>query len=495
MTRRSSLRTWLLLVAILFAGLVVGGVALTTYVVVSDGMSLVAHDAALSIAQNAAQIAKQETTNAKLSAAEEGLDGAEREREAERLFQRRVPEMFRAGTLSAGAYAFYAGASEPFWFSGEAAVLPDAEEQRLRALEQNQTIESTLDEGGVLSGLFGPARLGTFVVHVPLSLPAGKVGVLDVAYSPEREEAVIDAIRFPMAMLAVSAMVIMIIMMQTSMGWVLKLVDDLRKAADSIDAGRLDVHLPDEGQHEIGDLARSINELVDRLRRRAEVQTRFVADASHELATPVAGIRGYTNILRAWGADDPEVLDEAINAIDKESRRMARLCSDLLSLVRSERALEFRTVRFDVNALCREVLAAAATRYLDRGLIFEGPEEGPLMMYGDPDRTEDAVSILVDNASKYTDTGGSVRVATRRRKERIFIDVSDTGAGIPPEDLPNIFERFYRSDASRSQETGGFGLGLPIARTIVDAAGGSMRVESRLGEGTTFTIELPRGRG
>jgi len=491
---RSSLRTWLLLVAILFAGLVVGGVALTTYVVVSDGMSLVAHDASVAVAQSAAQIVKQETTNAKLAAAEEGLEGDAREREAERQFQRRVPEMFRAGSLAAGAFAFYEESLEPVWFSDEQALLPGAESQRRRALELNQTTESTLDEGGVLDGLFAPAKLGTYVVHVPLDLPRGERGVLDVAYFPTREEAVIDAIRFPMAMLAVSAMIIMIVMMQTSMGWVLKLVDDLRRAADSIDAGQLDVHLPEEGQHEIGDLARSINALIDRLRRRADVQTRFVADASHELATPVAGIRGYTNILRAWGADDPEVLDEAIRAIDKESRRMARLCGDLLSLVRSDRALEFKISRFDVNARCREILAAAATRYLYKGLEFVGPEDESLVMMGDPDRVEDAISILVDNACKYTAEGGQVRIATRKRRDRVQIQVADTGIGIPQDDLPNIFERFYRSDASRSQETGGFGLGLPIAKAIVEATGGAIDVKSREGEGTTFTILLPRGR-
>ncbi|MDO8987780.1 MAG: HAMP domain-containing sensor histidine kinase, partial [Coriobacteriia bacterium] len=223
-------------------------------------------------------------------------------------------------------------------------------------------------------------------------------------------------------------------------------------------------------------------------------QTRFVADASHELATPVAGIRGYTNILRAWGGDDPEVREEAINAIDRESRRMARLCSDLLALVRNERGIEFRNVRFDVNARCREVLAAAATRYIAKGLTFTGPEVGQIVMMGDPDRIEDAISILVDNAAKYTPDAGRVALRTRRRRDTIIIEVEDTGVGIPVDDLESIFDRFYRSDASRSKETGGFGLGLPIAKTIVDGAGGTIDVHSELGAGTRFTLRLPRGR-
>ena len=491
---RSSLRTWLFLVSVLFAGLVIGGVALTTYVVVSDGMSEVAHDATLRIARDALEIARDEATIAKLEAAGEGLTGIQRELEAERQFLRSVPQMFRGAGLSEGDFAFYDEDDEPYWFSDERALLSDVEEFHRSALERRQSVEHSVDVGGVLAGLYGPARLGVYVVHVPIDLPNDKIGVLDVVYFPEQEEAVIDAIRFPMAALAASAVFIMVIMMQTSMGWVLKLVDDLRQAADAIDAGQLDVELPVQGEHEIGALAKSINNLIGRLRRRSEAQTRFIADASHELATPVAGIRGYANILRAWGKEDPEVRDEAINAIDRESRRMARLASDLLSLVRNERTPEYRSVRFDINVRCREILAGAATRYIEKGLEYEGPEEGQLMLNGDPDRLEDVISILVDNACKYTPAGGSVMLRTRRKRDSIIVEVSDTGVGIPARDLPNIFERFYRSDKSRSKATGGFGLGLSIAKSIIDAAGGEVEVASTEGVGTTFTLKLPRGR-
>jgi len=492
--RRSSLRTWLLIVSVLFAALVVGGVALTTYVVVSDAMSVVAHDVTIRIASGASQIARSEATEAKIWAAEQGLVGEARELEARRQFLRTIPEVFSASGVGEGRFVYYDENLDLLWFSDETAVVNPDEPARARALELGQTTESSVGQGSTLDGLFGPSQLGTYVVHVPIDVPGGERGILDIVYEPSREERTIDAIRVPMATLALAATVIMVIIMQVSMAWVLRLVDDLRKAADSVDAGDLNVRLPAEGEHEIAELGRSLNGLLDRLQRRAEGQARFVADASHELATPVAGIRGYTNILRAWGKDDPEVRDEAIAAIDRESRRMARLCSDLLALVRDEREMVFKEARFDVNARCREVLAGAATRYMEKNLEFQGPGEGQLMLYSDADRIEDAVSIFVDNAAKYTPDGGKVSVTTRRKRDAVLIAVSDSGMGIPEEDLPNIYERFYRSDISRSKETGGFGLGLPIAKAIADAADGTIFIESTVGEGSTFTLSLPRSR-
>ncbi len=485
--RRSSLRTWLLLVSVLFAVLTVGGISLTTYIVVSDGMVSVARervDQFVGVSQNIVELQVRAVEG------ELGEDASGSSALSE--IAGRLDLIYTGRTSSEPQLAIYDSELELVWASSEEALVEGAVPGREQALHQNEVVRVSREDVNPLRGLLGPAVLPMQIVHLHVGLPAGEVGVMDVTYVPEREEQVIDAIRTPMTVLAVSAMSIMVIMMQASMGWVLKLIDDLRRAAESVDAGQLNVHLPDEAEHEIGDLARALNGLIDRLRRKSEAQTRFIADASHELATPVAGIRGYTNILRAWGADDQEVRNEAIDAIDRESRRMARLCSDLLALVRDERALTFTNVRFDLNARCRQTLAAAATRYMSKGLEFVGPDEGQLIMVGDPDRIEDAVAILVDNAAKYT-RAGMVSLKTRRRRDMVMIEVADTGEGIPQQDIQSIFERFYRSDISRSEKTG-FGLGLPIARAIIDAAGGSIEVESTVGVGSVFTIKLPRGR-
>ncbi len=496
--RPLSIRARVLYLAIVFAVLLVGSVTLATYFFVADGMARSAQDTTWRLARTASETIAKATTTAKLQAASEGLEGQEREVEALRLLMREVPDLFTVGGVEDGSIALHVRESTDsqlrlVWFSDSRAAT-EQQDGRERALADRQPQQSGPAGRNLLTGMFSEANLGVYVVHIPLDLPDQAVGVMDIVYMPLREEAILDSARQPMAIVGAFALLIAVLMMQIIMGWVLSLVNDLRTAAERVDAGQLDIRLPEEGEHEIADLAKALNHLIERLRRRAEAQTRFVADASHELATPVAGIRGYVNILRAWGAGDPEMREEAIAAIDRESRRMARLCSDLLSMIRSEGVLDFRNVRFDINAASREVLAGAATRYMDKELEFVGPDQGPLWLYGDPDRIEEALSILVDNACKYTLAAGRVQVTSRRHRDRVIVEVTDTGVGIPEADLPSIFERFYRSDTSRSKDTGGFGLGLPIAKHIIDASGGMIWVRSKVASGTTFTISLPRNR-
>ncbi|MDZ4655684.1 MAG: HAMP domain-containing sensor histidine kinase [Coriobacteriia bacterium] len=495
--RLSSIRARVLYLAGVFSLLLVGSVTLATYFFVADGMSRSAQETTWRLTQVTSHAIARTTTTVKLDAAAKGLEGVERESEAQRQLLRAIPDVLGAGGAEEGAYAFYiedeSGAFRLVWYSDEAGV-NNLEASRRLAIERQQPIQSGPRQAGAFTGMFTSADLGTYIVHIPLTLPDRTRGILDVVYIPDKEEAILDSARAPMLIVAVFSLLIAVFMTQIIMGWVLSLVDDVRVAADSIDAGQLDVSLPEEGEHEIARLAHVLNNLMNRLRIRAEAQTRFIADASHELATPVAGIRGYISILREWGSEDPVTRDEAIAAIDRESRRMARLCSDLLSMIRSDEMLQYRHVRYDINALSREVLATMATRYMDKNLEFIGPDEGPLWAMGDPDRIEEVFGILLDNAGKYTTPGGSVVVETHKQRDRVIVEVTDTGIGIPEADLPNVFERFYRSDTSRSKDTGGFGLGLAIAKHIVDMSQGEISVSSRVGEGTTFLVILPRTR-
>lgn len=493
-----TIRSRVAIVATLFAVVLVGTISVGTYALVARGMQAAAIETAGRLADAAERVARNTLRTTQERAEAAGMDREETEAAMLAAMVEEPPAPFAEGLAYEGSFALHVierPGDEPVmaWGIGEDWEAGD-DSRRAQALASGEPVVDFPGAQPLIRGMFVRADIGVYSTYVPLELPGVHAAVLDVLYTPKDQEAILDATRLPMTVLGLVALTGSLLIAMGTTRWAISLIDELRRAADSVDVGVLDVRLPEEGGTEVADLARSLNRLIDSLQRRNEMQVRFIADASHELATPVAGIRGYVNILRAWGADDPALQEEAVSAIDRESRRMARLCSDLLSLIRSEEQVEYRRIRYDINAVCREVLANAATRYLSKGLRFTGPREGPLWLHGDPDRIEEALGIIVDNACKYTPDGGSVSVTTRRSRDRVVIDVSDTGVGIPEEDLPNVFERFYRSDTSRSQETGGFGLGLAIAKHIVDVSGGTISVTSTVGSGTTFQISLPRQR-
>lgn len=498
----TSIRARVAALSTIFALLLVGTISVATYMLIAQGMTESAGRTASRLTEAARRVCESTLWEAASDAERAGLTGDAAERFIANSFTSRPPDAIDSGLAYEGSFELRVWSDSDAlprlaWYASvdQREPSPDGpleEEGRLLAAEGGEPVYEYDSDLQLPFGMFRRADLGRYIVHVPIEVPGVYAAVLDVEYSPHNEEALLDATRGPMIIVTVFSLVAALLITMLTTGWTLSLVENLRRTADSVEVGQLDVRLPEQGENEVTELARSLNRLLENLQRRNEAQSRFIADASHELATPVAGIRGYVNILRAWGAEDPSLREEAVSAIDRESRRMARLCSDLLSVIRNEEIVEYRQTRYDINAVCREVLANAATRYMENRLEFVGPTEGPLWLWGDPDRIEEALSILVDNACKYTPAGGTVSISTRRHRDRVVVEVSDTGVGIPPQDLPNIFDRFYRSDLSRSKETGGFGLGLAIAKHIVDASGGSIAVRSVLEHGTTFEVTLPR---
>lgn len=271
----------------------------------------------------------------------------------------------------------------------------------------------------------------------------------------------------------------------------LKPVAAITRAATSISHQDLSQRLQLTGpQDELYHLTQAFNNMLDRLEKAFDEQRRFVADASHELRTPLAALRGYAGLLARWGQEDPLVRREAISAIEREADFLARLVDRLLLLARSDSGLLQPTAEpLSLDELLAEV--AADARILSSGLDFQvGPLER-VQMKGDPIYLRELIFVLLDNAFKYTAPGGLVRLALVRKHDRALITISDTGAGIPAEEIPRIFDRFYRVDKARSRQKGGSGLGLAIARWIVESHGGTIEVESRVGAGTTFTVKLP----
>ncbi|MBI3322465.1 MAG: PAS domain-containing protein [Candidatus Omnitrophica bacterium] len=232
---------------------------------------------------------------------------------------------------------------------------------------------------------------------------------------------------------------------------------------------------------------------VTELRRLERMRTEFVANVSHELKTPLTTIQGAVETLLDGAADDPKNRRAFLEAIREESERLHRLVEDLLTLasVESRRAGPARET-VEMGPFLRELLKRydALARRRQIALSLES-QPGLPPVRADRDHLVQAIGNLLDNAIKYNRAGGSVALRARREGDALAVEVEDTGIGIPPEDLPRIFERFYRVDKARSRETGGTGLGLSIVKHVAEAHGGSVSVESRPGQGSRFTLKLP----
>jgi two-component system phosphate regulon sensor histidine kinase PhoR len=232
---------------------------------------------------------------------------------------------------------------------------------------------------------------------------------------------------------------------------------------------------------------------ITRLRQLEEVRREFVANVSHELRTPLSIFHGYLENL----VDAPAMLRkdqlEIFEILRKHSRRLNALLEDLLTLARLEsRQEKMVRVPMELPALLRSAAGDWAQKLAAKKLTLgvEAPEELPLVT-ADPQRLEQVLHNLLENAVKYTEPGGSIQLRARELPGEMEVRVEDSGQGIPPADLPHIFERFYRADKARSREQGGTGLGLSIVKHIIQLHGGTVTAESKYGKGTTIVLHLP----
>ena len=278
----------------------------------------------------------------------------------------------------------------------------------------------------------------------------------------------------------------------------LRPVDRMVETAAAIAAGDLSRRVPDaDPETELGRLGAALNEMLGQIeagiREREAGQARlrrFVADAAHELRTPLTSLRGYAELYRQGALPSAEAVANAMGRIESEGARMARLVDDLLLLARTDqgRALEKEPV--DLTRLVREAAgdfaAADPSRPLQRDL------DGAAVVRGDPIRLRQAIDNLLANVRAHTPAGTPARVHVARNGHWVEVTVADDGPGIPPQDQPHIFERFWRGDPARGRTAaGGAGLGLSIVDALVRAHGGTIAVQSAPGQGTAFTLRLP----
>jgi len=256
---------------------------------------------------------------------------------------------------------------------------------------------------------------------------------------------------------------------------------------NSIDA-KLDVN---RAEYELKDLARTFNDMIDRIRKDYVKQKRFVSDVSHELRTPISIVNGYARMLERWGKSDEDILEESIEAIKGESKNMQILVENLLTLVRSDnQTLKFDKERFDLGEMARDMVKDCII-IDEESHTFSTEIEGEIPVCLDRAKVKQTIRIFLDNAIKYTPEGGHITLAMKPLPAHVEVVIRDTGIGIAKEDLPHLFERFYRSDESRTRETGGHGLGLAIAKAMIIGQKGIIRVKSKVNEGSSFILTLP----
>ena len=270
-----------------------------------------------------------------------------------------------------------------------------------------------------------------------------------------------------------------------------KPLNSLISAARGLKEGNLNERVNKETGGEIGELAESFNSMAAELQKQENLRQNMVNDVAHELRSPLSNIRGYTESLQK-GVEKPD--QELLDSIHEESLALSKLIGDLEDLAKAEAGqleLDLKLVAIDdiIDKALDSIRDLAEEN--DVSIIKDLPESGPVLVRLDPDRINEVLRNLMENAIRHTPGGGEVRLKLRKKREKIKISVSDNGEGIPRSDLPHVFERFYRVDKSRSRTTGGSGLGLTIVKKIVEAHGGNISVESKKGKGTTFWFTLP----
>lgn len=248
------------------------------------------------------------------------------------------------------------------------------------------------------------------------------------------------------------------------------------------------IDIEDRSHDELYQMGDTFNRMIHKLKESFEKQKRFVSDASHELKTPISIIKSYNELLARRGKEQPEVFDESVQAISSEADRMQQLVEQMLTLAKDETTEKLHMTSFDIHALCKEASQTFQGAYQRKVHLVTELDQREI--YADKEKVKQTIYILMDNALKYSDK--DVSIILGEQSDTISVAIQDKGEGIEQAMLDKIFGRFYRVDKARSRETGGTGLGLSIANTIIRAHDGSIHVDSTLGEGSTFTILLPK---
>jgi len=268
-------------------------------------------------------------------------------------------------------------------------------------------------------------------------------------------------------------------------------LEKLAGALDSISAAQLDTRLPLSGvNEELQPLALAINDMLARIDEAYRSQIQFISDASHELRTPIAVIQGYSSLLSRWGTEDPATTQESINAIKSEADSMKELVERLLFLARGDNdSMHVVMERLNLSSIAAEVIREV--EMIDPLHVYAAELSDEVWVKADSGLIKQLMRIIIDNSIKHTPAKGRITLIVGQEGNEALLAVRDEGEGINPKDLPYVFDRFYRADASRNRDTGGAGLGLAIAKWIIERHGGYFKMISMEQMGTKTAIYFP----
>lgn len=391
-------------------------------------------------------------------------------------------DMFRASGVYIQAWELVEG--EPVWDSSSFNIEDYTNPLDSRTLGHNVSIYSNVRiEGNDLR-----------VLTQPIIFSNGRlVGNIQVAGSLETVNRATEVLLFVMVVACAAAIGGAAILSMWFAHRALQPIEQITHAAASISVtDDLRTRLLWSGpKDELGRLIDVFNHMMMRIEHLFKVQQRFVADISHELRTPLTAIRGNLEIGKRYGLDDA-----AIDAIESEAERMSRLVNDLLMLARADYGgMTVELSPIDLDTVVMDAFQKGKALAQGRALQFKLTHFEPVRVVGHVDRLQQLILNLMGNAIKFTPDGGEITVGLRKDADKAVLWVSDTGIGIPADDLPRIFDRFYQSDPARTHTGGGFGLGLSIAKWITDAHHGTITAASTAGQGTTMTISIPLTSG
>lgn len=289
---------------------------------------------------------------------------------------------------------------------------------------------------------------------------------------------------------SIMGMIISIIVGNTMSHETLQPIVNMRKSVENIKPTNMHerIKIPD-AEDELKELGITFNKMLDKMDDAYTKQSKFVSDASHELRTPLTVIKGYVDMLHRWGKEDPEILDESISAIKEETENMSVLVENLLFIARGEnQKMKVNPGKFNILELVEEISEETKMNQPLKNIEYSGDS---FIVEADKKMIKQLIRIFIENALKFTSDNGTIRTTVKQDSGFAFIKVWDNGDGIYPEDLNKVFERFYIADKARTKDKSGSGLGLSIAKWIVEVHSGTVKVDSNVGEFTEFTVKIP----